>query len=558
MKSVRIVTALLCLLCLVTSCAQTPSQTNESGADAQGTVNGESAIEEDDADTQEVRVYLTHDILTADPAAFENEGEAAIVSNLFSGLARWERDDNGARVVVPDLAVSLPEGVPNEDGTVTYTYTLKNCVWTDGIPVTAHDFVFSWNRVAAQKPASAHAHLFSCIDGFHTLWPPEGTPAAPDASLRIRAADDKTLEVVLSREVPYWNELLAHPAFRPVRTEDLSMEALFAGGSNLVSNGAYCLSSVEEGVIRMVRNEAYDGIDENGTDTVCVHYGMDEADLPAGDGDKRHVKPGAGTVYLVVNVNEERLVAGEELTPEETEEQRERLRLSFGSAIDRTAYVNEILQGGQIPATSLVAKGITDEDGITPFGDSSWKGNSSPDASKGITWEMLYPATQARNDLATAFEEQLSLTGVTFTLRGVEPASYQSVLENGDFMLTQGMWIFDVNDPIAFFEQWTTNAAGNLAGFGTGQHKDVARYAIDLTAYGFDDVVENGTWAETYDVLIARIRTCGDRHTRYALMHMAEDMLLQTGCLIPLYYTSEVYVTQGGAEDSFDIFRYLL
>ena len=67
-------------------------------------------------------------------------------------------------------------------------------------------------------------------------------------------------------------------------------------------------------------------------------------------------------------------------------------------------------------------------------------------------------------------------------------------------------------------------------------------YSLDLTSYGYETKVENGTWAETYDVLISTIKSCTNNETRYQLMHLAEDMLMETGCIVPLYYYTDLYM----------------
>ncbi|MBQ9465016.1 MAG: peptide ABC transporter substrate-binding protein, partial [Lachnospiraceae bacterium] len=63
--------------------------------------------------------------------------------------------------------------------------------------------------------------------------------------------------------------------------------------------------------------------------------------------------------------------------------------------------------------------------------------------------------------------------------------------------------------------------------------------------------VENGTWAETYDVLISTIKSCTDNDTRYELMHLAEDLLMQTGCICPLYYYTDPYMINSNIEGFF-------
>ena len=89
---------------------------------------------------------------------------------------------------------------------------------------------------------------------------------------------------------------------------------------------------------------------------------------------------------------------------------------------------------------------------------------------------------------------------------------------------------------------WTTASGNNDVQFGKGDHAAVAAYSLDLTPYGIDYKAENATWAETYDVLISNIKSCTDNEVRYEMMHLAEDMLMETGCIVPLYFYTDIYM----------------
>jgi oligopeptide transport system substrate-binding protein len=100
---------------------------------------------------------------------------------------------------------------------------------------------------------------------------------------------------------------------------------------------------------------------------------------------------------------------------------------------------------------------------------------------------------------------------------------------------------------------WTSGSGNNDVQFGKGAHKDLAIYDLDLTALGYDIKVEDGTWAETYDVLISEIKSCKDAAKRYDLMHVAEDMIMATGCITPIYYYTDVYMIDSSVEGFFSI-----
>lgn len=98
---------------------------------------------------------------------------------------------------------------------------------------------------------------------------------------------------------------------------------------------------------------------------------------------------------------------------------------------------------------------------------------------------------------------------------------------------------------------WTTASGNNDVQYGKGANADVAIYSLDLTSYGYSTKVEKGTWAETYDVLISTIKSCTDLTVRCELMHLAEDMLMESGCIVPLYYYTDIYMLDDSVKGFF-------
>jgi oligopeptide transport system substrate-binding protein len=127
-------------------------------------------------------------------------------------------------------------------------------------------------------------------------------------------------------------------------------------------------------------------------------------------------------------------------------------------------------------------------------------------------------------------------------LENQEWATFLNTRKDGAYSIARNGWLADYNDPICFLDMWTTDSGNNDVQFGRGAHADAAVYSIDLTPYGLDTKVENGTWAETYDVLISSIKSCTDNDNRYKMMHEAEDMIMSTGCICPLYFYTDLYM----------------
>jgi oligopeptide transport system substrate-binding protein len=183
---------------------------------------------------------------TIDPALNSTLDGATLVSHLFSGLAKWDQDAQGKVFISPDCAMALPEGIANEDGTVTYTYTLKDDLkWSDGQALSAQDFAFAWKRAASTKLGADYGYMFEVIQGY------------PD-NLAVEAPDEKTLTVTLTNDVPYWNELLAFPTYFPVREDVVANENWATDPATYISNGAYTITGWDHNsVIVMRKNEHY-------------------------------------------------------------------------------------------------------------------------------------------------------------------------------------------------------------------------------------------------------------------------------------------------------------
>ena len=175
--------------------------------------------------------------------------------HLFAGLAKWQQNADGTLSVVADCATALPEGKVNSDGTVTYTYTLKDGLkWSDGKALTAGDFEFAWKRAASNKLGADYGYMFDVIKGY-------GTEAETDTTavnLAVKALDDKTLEVTLNNAVSYWNELLAFPTYFPVRKDVVEKEGWATKPETYVCNGAYTISAWEhDQVITLTKSANY-------------------------------------------------------------------------------------------------------------------------------------------------------------------------------------------------------------------------------------------------------------------------------------------------------------
>ncbi len=598
--------ALVLALAMVLSLAACSSKPAESAAPTDAPAESAEAPAEsaeapaDNAEPSVINVCLASEPDTIDPALNSTVDGATLTAHLFSGLAKWAQDENGNLEIVADAATELPEGVTNEDGTVTYTYTLRDgMTWSDGQPVTAGDFAFAWKRAASPALAADYGYMFEVVDGYADVWATDdaGNYVNPDAELNVVALDDKTLQVTLSNAVAYWNELLAFPAYFPVREDVVANEAWATDPSTYVCNGPYTMAAWDHNsVISLQKNPNYYNADAITMDTINFYLSDDANnmlsnfenrswqlidDVPTNEiaslkeeyPDEFVVAGQIGTYYVCWNINEEILPASSTLTGADAEKAKEEIRNAIGLLLDRNYIVEEIGQAGQVPASSFVSMGMTDADGSQFYQNAghndafdgyydvskdSFESNFNTAVETLKKYYTFDEATQQFTDFPTLtylyntgeshkaigeyLQSALAAVGITMNLENQEWATFLNTRKNGDYSIARNGWVADYNDPICFLDMWTTASGNNDVQFGKGANADVAIYNLDLTPYGYDVNVTNGTWAQTYDVLISSIKSCADSANRYAMMHIAEDMLMQTGCIVPLYFYTDIYM----------------
>ena len=319
-----------------------------------------------DADT--ISVCIASEPETMDPARNSAVDGGTMTLHLFSGLAKWDADKDGKPVLKADLAEKLVDPVANEDGTYTYTYKIrKGAKWSDGKPVTAHDFVFAWNRAVSRELAADYSNMFQLIKGYDDIWPGEDKEPVAGAKLDVTAVDDNTLQVVVKNKVSYWNELLAFPTFLPVREDVVSDESWATSPEKYVSNGAYKLKEWKHNsLIVLEKNENY--IDKKDVTMKTIKFYLSDdsnnmlTNFKNGDWqmidtmpsnemdslkkeykDEYHVADQLGTYYMGWNINKRILPEDSTLTGVEAEKAQAEIRQAIGLMIDRNYIVNEII-----------------------------------------------------------------------------------------------------------------------------------------------------------------------------------------------------------------------
>ena len=267
--------------------------------------------------------------------------------------------------------------------------------------------------------------------------------------------------------------------------------------------------------------------------------------------------------------------AADEMTDAEKEAE---IRYAISLLFDRDYIVEKVAQGGQVPASSFVAMGMTDADGSEFYQNAGpsdeyygyfdasadayednyaeayeilskyYEVNEAGQLTNFPTLTYLYNTSEGHKAIGEYLQGALAGIGITMNMENQEWNTFLNTRKNGDYSIARNGWLADYNDPISFLDMWTSGSGNNDVQFGKGEHASLAEYDLDLTAYGYDVNVTDGTWAETYDVIIGLIKTCTDTETRYALMHEAEDLLMSTGAIVPIYFYTDLFMLDDSVE----------
>jgi oligopeptide transport system substrate-binding protein len=322
------------------------------------------------AANQTYTYWLQDDIKTLDPDLNQSVEGNEMLLQLFEGL--YTQDNTGE--LVPALATSYELS----DDQMTYTFHLrKDAKWSNGDPVTAHDFVFAWSRLADPKTASEYAWYLQLMNVANADSVVDGKK--PVSDLGVKALDDYTFQVTLNKPTPYFRQMLTNASSFPVPEKVVEKFGdQWTRPENMVTDGAYTLESWDVGSkIVLKKSDTYwDAANTTLTEVTAIPIQdndqalrryeageLDRVQIPAGQyprlkadyPDQAVSRPYSCTYAYRFNVGPK--------GPEALKDVRVRQALSY--AINRDIIVDKILKGGQKPAytwTHWATAGFTTPD----------------------------------------------------------------------------------------------------------------------------------------------------------------------------------------------------
>ncbi|PMO43847.1 oligopeptide ABC transporter substrate-binding protein OppA [Vibrio splendidus] len=424
------------------------------------------------------------EVATIDPHKSQGVPESHVIRDLLEGLVNQDGEGN----TIPGVAESW-ETTDNK----TFTFHLrKDAKWSNGDPVTAEDFVYSWQRAVDPATASPYAWYMEYTKMVNAK---DIVAGKKDKSeLGVKAVDANTLVVELDTAVPYFVMMMGHTTMKPVHQATVEKFGdQWTKPGNFVGNGAFAVDKwvVNERLV-LKRNDQYWNNDKTVLNKVTflpIENQVAEMNrFLSGEIDFTNELPTEHFKRLKKEYAEDVSVAGNLCTyyyifnTKKAPFDDVRVRKAISYAIDRNIVSDAILAQGQKPAyflTPEITAGFNPE--LPAYGKMSQKERNEEAArlleeagygkDNSLNFNLLYNTSENHKKIAVALGSMWKKTlGLKVTLENQEWKTYLSSKDSGDFEVARAGWCGDYNEASSFLTLMKSN---NTTG---GVHYDSAEY----------------------------------------------------------------------------------
>jgi ABC-type oligopeptide transport system substrate-binding subunit len=459
---------------------------------------------------------------TLDPQKTQTVVEADIVYDLFEGLLSYDAEGRLAPGVATAWTVS-------DDG-LTYSFDLREEDWSNGDPVTAEDFVFSFRRLIDPATAAPYASLFFPMKNAQAV---SAGHAAPGA-LGVRALGAHRLEIALERPTPYFLGLLAHQTAVPLHRASLEKYgAEFTRPGRLVGNGAYVLTGYRPGdKLTFDRNPHFHAaaevaiaqedilpLEDRAAAVRRFEAGEIEsyADAPSDQiaylkqkfPGELHLSASLGTYYYAFNTKKPPF-------------DDVRVRRALSMTIDREFLAQTLWGGSMLPAYALTPPGLPGAEPVkADFADLApidaeeeakrlLKAAGYGPGGRTLNVEIRYNTSENHQTTAIAVADMWRPLNVATSFVNTDAKTHFAFMrEHGDFDVARAGWLADYPDPQNFL----------------------------MLAQSGNEALNYSRWSNPdYDALLAKAESERDVAARAHLLAEAEAILLREQPIAPLMF----------------------
>jgi ABC-type oligopeptide transport system substrate-binding subunit len=505
------------------------------GSDSDAGGNGNGVVD------QVININWGAEPPSLDPGLATDTTSGDVITNIMDPLVKLDKDLQP----VPSLAKSWT--VSDDGKTVTFNMR-DDGQWTNGDPVTAQDFEYSWKRTISPDLAADYAYQFFGIVGAAEYNACKDNCDALRDKVGVKALDDHTLQVKLTSQQPWFVQQVAHHSFLAVHRATVEKYGRkWTDPKNIVTDGPFKLARWDhDSRLDLVKWDGWRNADQvklkringsmitEGTTALRAFeageldtsgQGLPPVDLPRLKGTPEYAQyPGLGTYYYGFNVKS---------VPDVNQ------RRAMALAIDRQTIIDNIAQGDQAPATGFTPKGMPGFDTITA--NSPWLApNGDIDKAKQLMSQVKNPQKNitllinnapGHKEIAVAVQSMWKKLGLNVTISQQDWAQYLQFLgppPDPSMDAFRLGWIADYVDAMNFLELWKCGSGNNNTNF-----------------------CDPG-----YDKLVEQARKTADNGQRYGVYKQLEDKLVgKDGAMpiVPIYWYTFVQLERTSIKDSLNI-----
>ncbi|MBV9645192.1 MAG: peptide ABC transporter substrate-binding protein [Verrucomicrobia bacterium] len=475
---------------------------------------------------------------TLDPQEAQGVTEHHIVMAMIEGLVAPGID--GESKVVPGMADRWEH---NEDYSVWTFHLGERRKWSDGEPVKAGDFVFSYKRMLTPSFGAQYAENLFILKGAEDYYSGKITDFD---QVGVKALDDRTLRIDLVGPTPYLLSLVQHDSWLPVCPTAIlkfgnidTRDSKWTRAENYVGNGPFKMKSWHPNdVIEVVRNPLYwdaASVKLNGINFYSIeNLNTQERAFQAGQLHKTdqvpldkvpyyrrthpellRIDPYEGVYFYRINVVRKPL-------------DNPKIRLALNLAVDREAIVKNILREDQKPATGYTPPGMGEYEPLNKI-------TYDPARARQLLAEAGYPngkgfprfiihfnTLESHRAIAEAIQQMWKEElNINVALENQEWKVYLDTQNNKNYDLSRSAWIGDFMDPVTFLSMWTTGNGNNNTNWGNPK----------------------------FDALIEQAARTGDPAHRFQILHDAEDLFLSDLPIVLVYWYTNAYLLQPSVQN---------
>jgi oligopeptide transport system substrate-binding protein len=460
--------------------------------------------------------------LSLDPTLIDTTVEFNLAIQMFEGLTTFNPED-----LTPQPGIAASWDV-SADGR-TYTFHLRNHVsWSDGAPITAATFKYSWLRALQPETDAVYAYLLYYIKNAQAYH--EGR--APADAVGLQALDPATFVVTLETPTPFFLQLTTLPIYAPAPEHVISRYGpQWAMVDTMVVNGPYRATAWQEhAYLRLERNPAYWDATAQGPASIMVYFFLDsdaafqkyqqgELDWLSGLMSSKIKEvinspeavrfPILATYYYSLNVTHPGLA---DL----------RVRKALSLALNRSSICRDLLTGGELPAFGFIPPRIPEY----PY----YQGErENPALARRLLSEAGYPDGKGFPTLSILFnnylEHELIATAaqrmwkkelnIEVRLDEQERKVYRDKMLNLDYDIARSFWVGDYAEPSTFLDLFEYRTSGN----------------------------NRIGWSHpAYTKFLQTAKQEPNRQQRYDFYHEAEQILIDEAPIIPIYHSISIYL----------------